>query len=284
MKPAAFAYHRPESRAQALALLAEHGEEAKIISGGQSLVPAMNFRLARPPILIDINAIPGMDDIREEGGTLVIGARCRHARFEKPVSSAPIGLLLSRVAANIAHTPIRSRGSFGGSLSHADPASEWCCVTRGLEAELVAESTAGRRTIPAAAFFQTIFTTALRPDELLTEIRLPLFGPGWHCGFAEYARRAGDFALAMAVVACRVEGGVIREARVGLGGIASTPVTSPEAVAVLLGQAPSPALFLAAGQAGADATSPDGDIHASGEYRQDLVRAMIRRALTQAFA
>ncbi|RVT92310.1 xanthine dehydrogenase family protein subunit M [Rhodovarius crocodyli] len=284
MKPAAFAYHRPETRAEALALLAEHGEEAKIIAGGQSLVPAMNFRLARPPILIDINAVPGLDGVREEAGQLVIGARTRHATFEKPVTAGPLGTLLARVAANIAHTPIRSRGSWGGSVSHADPASEWCCVTRGLEAELVAESATGRRSIPAADFFQTIFTTALRPDELLAEIRLPLFGPDWHCGFAEYARRAGDFALAMAVVACRVEGGVIREARVGLGGIASTPVTSPEAVAALLGQAPSPALFAAAGAAGAAATDPDGDIHASGEYRQDLVKAMIRRALVQAFA
>lgn len=284
MKPAAFAYFAPRSRAEAIALLGQHGDEGKVLAGGQSLVAAMNFRLARPSALIDINRLPGMAGITMEGGQLRLGALCRHARFEVPVAPGPVGALLPRVAACIAHTPIRARGTFGGSLSHADPASEWCCLALALGAEIVAEGPSGQRVIPAADFFTTIFTTALRQDELLTEIRLPLLGAGWGCGFAEYSRRAGDFALAMAVVALRVEQGVIREARIGLGGVASTPIAAPAAVQALLGQRPDEAAFTAAAEAAAANCEPNGDIHGSSEYRRDLLRAMLRRALRQAAA
>ncbi len=284
MKPAAFAYHAPQSRAEIIALLEKYGDEAKVLAGGQSLVPAMNFRLARPAMLIDINRAPGLEGTRIEGGTLRIGGRTRHAAFEAPVADGPLGRLLPRVTAHIAHTPIRSRGTFGGSLAHADPASEWCALALALGAEIVAEGSKGERVIPAAQFFVTIFTTALRPDELLTEIRLPHLDASWRCGFAEYSRRAGDFALAMAVVALRVDRGVIREARVALGGVASTPVAAPEAVAILTGAAPSEQLFAAAAEAAMAATDPAGDIHGSAEYRRDLAGAMLRRALRDAMA
>jgi carbon-monoxide dehydrogenase medium subunit len=284
MKPAAFAYHAPTSQDAVIALLARHGEDAKILAGGQSLVAAMNFRLARPAILIDVNRVPGLDAIRTDATHLHIGALSRHARFENPVTDGPLGRLLPQVAACIAHTPIRTRGTFGGSLAHADPASEWCALALALNAQIVTQGPDGMRVIPAEDFFITIFTTALRPDELLTEIRLPHLDASWRCGFAEYSRRAGDFALALAVVALRLHRGVIAEARIGFGGIASTPVASPEAAAILLGQAPSEALWAAAAEAASAAADPPGDIHGSAEYRRSLVGAMLRRALRQAVA
>jgi carbon-monoxide dehydrogenase medium subunit len=244
----------------------------------------MNFRLARPTALIDINRVPGLDGIGEQAGKLRIGAMVRHARFEQPVTDGPLGRLLPRVAACIAHTPIRSRGTFGGSLAHADPAAEWCALSLALDAEVVAASRQGTRVIPASQFFTTIFTTALRADEVLTEIRLPRLDTSWRCGFAEFSRRAGDYALAMAVVALRLDQGVIREARVALGGVASTPVLAPAAMQLVTGAMPSDALLADAGAAARAGVNPDGDIHGSAEYRRDLVQAMVRRALRDALA
>ena len=284
MKPSAFAYFRPTSPAEAIALLAEHGDEAKLLAGGQSLVAAMSFRLARPGVLIDINRIPGLDTIRVEANQLRIGALCRHARFDAAVVEGPLGTLLTQVSHSIAHTPIRSRGTFGGSLAHADPASEWCCVAQALDAEIVTLGPGGERIIPASEFFTTFLTTALLPEELLIEIRIPLLDAGWACGFAEYSRRAGDFALAMAVVALRVEHGVIRAAKLALGGVASTPLAIPAVAEMLLGGAPSEALWAQAAAAAMAAVNPDGDIHGSAEYRRDLAGAMLKRALRQAAA
>lgn len=284
MKPSAFAYFRPTSPADAIALLTEHGDEAKLLAGGQSLVAAMSFRLARPGVLIDINRIPGLDGIRVEAGQLRIGTLCRHARFDTAVVEGPLGALLTQVSHSIAHTPIRSRGTFGGSLAHADPASEWCCVAQALGAEIVALGPDGERVIPASEFFITFLTTALQPEELLVEIRLPLLDAGWNCGFAEYSRRAGDFALAMAVVALRVEAGTIRAVRLALGGVASTPLAMPAVAELLIGGVPSDALWSQAANAAMAVVNPDGDIHGSADYRRDLAGAMVKRALRQAAA
>ena len=284
MKPASFAYRAPTTKSDAIARLNEYGDEAKILAGGQSLVPAMNFRLIRPGVLIDINRIPNLDAIRVTPTHLHIGALARHARFEQPLTDGPVARLLPRVAASIAHAPIRSRGTFGGSLAHADPASEWCALALALNAEIITEGTSGPRTIPASGFFTTIFTTALRPDELLTEIRLPVLAANWRCGFAEYSRRAGDFALALAVVALRIGNGRITEARIALGGVASTPIPAPEASALLLGQPPSEALYAEAAATAAAASDPPGDIHGSADYRRSLIAAMLKRALRQATA
>ncbi len=284
MKPGAFDYHAPTTLADALALLAANSEDGKILAGGQSLVPAMNFRLARPSVLIDINRIPGLDTVHEGAEMITIGARTRHNRFEQGACSGRLGALLARIAGHIAHAPIRTRGTFGGSLSHADPAAEWCTTALALQATLVAASTTGQRLIPAEKFFSTVFTTALRPDEILTEIRLPARDDTWRFGFAEFSRRAGDFALAMAVVGLRVVDGTIHQALVGLGGVAYTPLLSPTAVAVLVGGTPGEKLFRDAAEAAAAATDPPGDIHGSGDYRRELVRAMTRRALAGAIA
>lgn len=282
MKPAAFAYYAPRSLDEAVALLARNGSEAKILAGGQSLVPAMNFRMARPAALVDINRIPGLDGIVAEDGWLRLGALVRHARLEAPVAEGPLGRLLPEVARHIAHLPIRMRGTFCGSLAHADPASEWCTTALALDAVMVAQGPAGRREIPAAAFFSHVFTTDLQPEEILVEARLPLLDANWRCGFAEFSRRAGDFALTMAVVALRLDGGVVRRASIALGGVAPTPVRAPGAAQALLGAAPGAESFAAAAAIAAEEIEPQEDIHATAALRRDLIRAMVRRALLQA--
>jgi len=282
MKPAAFAYYAPRSLDEAVALLARNGSEAKILAGGQSLVPAMNFRMARPAALVDINRIPGLDGIVAEDGWLRLGALVRHARLEAPVAEGPLGRLLPEVARHIAHLPIRMRGTFCGSLAHADPASEWCTTALALDAVMVAQGPAGRREIPAAAFFSHVFTTDLQPEEILVEARLPLLDANWRCGFAEFSRRAGDFALTMAVVALWLDGGVVRRASIALGGVAPTPVRAPGAAQALLGAAPGAESFAAAAAIAAEEIEPQEDIHATAALRRDLIRAMVRRALLQA--
>ncbi|MBY0337448.1 MAG: FAD binding domain-containing protein, partial [Acetobacteraceae bacterium] len=237
MKPAPFEHHAPRAIEEALALLAAHGDDGRVLAGGQSLVPTMAFRMARPAVLVDINRVAGLDHVAAEGAALRIGALARHARFETPVAAGPLGALLARVAHHIAHPPIRLRGTFCGSVAHADPASEWCATTLALGGTMVLRSASGTREVAARDWFRGVFTTAIEPGEMLAEIRLPLLGPDWRCGFAEFSRRAGDFALAMAVCALRVEGGVVRAASIALGGIGGTPVLAPEGAAALIGHA-----------------------------------------------
>ena len=284
MKPAPFDYHAPRSVEEAVELLAAHGDDAKILAGGQSLVPAMNFRLARPAVLVDINRIAELDFCTTTDGALRIGALARHARFERAVTQGPLGDLLADVVRYIAHLPIRVRGTFAGSLAHADPAAEWCVVATTLDAEIRARGPDGERTIEAAAFFRSILTTSLRPDELITEVRLPALGPGWRFGFAEFSRRAGDFALSMALAALRLDGGRIVEARVGVGGAGDRPLRIKEAEQALEGTAPGSEALAEAGAIAAARVDPFEDLHASIAYRRDLVRAMTKRALERALA
>ena len=284
LKPAAFAYHAPRSIPSALALLAEHGLEGKVLAGGQSLVPTMAFRLAKPATLIDINGIADLDFCRLEGTVLRIGALVRHAGFAPAVEPGPVGRLLAQVMHSIAHTPIRTRGTFCGSVAHADPASEWCCVALTLGATMSVASTAGERLVPAAGWFQSIFTTALQYDELLTEVRIPVLAPSWRCGFNEFSRRAGDFALAMCVAKLRLEHGTVAEAVLGLGGIGSTPLLATDAAAALVGRAPDEAALADAAELAATCFEPTVDVNATPEYRRDLVRAVTKRALRDACA
>ena len=282
MKPVSFRYFAPRTVDDALDLLATHGEQGKILAGGQSLVPAMNFRLARPASLIDINRIDALDYVREEAGELCIGALARHARFEAPVSRGALSTVLPRVARHIGHLPIRSRGTFCGSIAHADPASEWCLLAATLDAELVIVSRRGQREVRPNEFFVTALITTLEPDELLTEIRLPLLDDGWRTGFAEFSRRAGDFALAMCAAFLRFEDGRIVEARIGVGGATDRPSRIAAAEAILTGTEGERAILREAGNVAAETIDPLEDIHASAEYRRDLVRAMVGRALDQA--
>lgn len=280
MKPAPFTRHVPKTLDEALKILAEVApHDGRVLAGGQSLVPIMAFRMARPAHLVDINEVAGLDALKVENGKLVIGARVRHAAFHKSVEKGALGALLATVVKHIAHYPIRMRGTFCGSLAHADPASEWCLTAATLDAELVAKSARGARVIPAREFFEGIMATALKDDELLAEARLPLLPAGTKFGFNEFSRRAGDFAMASSLAVYTLKDGKIAEARVGVGGAEPSPRRIPEAEAVVNGQAPSEAVFQAAAEAAADAIDPLEDHQTNAEYRRDLVRAVVSRAL-----
>ena len=285
MKPAAFRYHAPKTVDEAVALLAEFADDdGRVLAGGQSLVPTMAFRLARPAHLVDINGVEALNRIAVTDGKLVIGACVRHSAFHKPVCEGPLGKLLTDVVHHIAHYPIRTRGTFCGSLAHADPASEWCLVLAALDGEVVAKSVRGARTIAARDFFKGIMTTALRDDELLVEARLPLLPADTRCGFYEFSRRAGDFALAAAVGIYRVDGGKIAEPRLAIGAAEVNPRRIAQAERALAGAAPGDQAFRAAAQAAMDAIDPMEDIINSAEFRRDLVVAVARRALERAAA
>jgi carbon-monoxide dehydrogenase medium subunit len=285
VKPAAFDYVSASSVEHAVSVLAEVGDEAKLIAGGQSLIAMMNFRLARPATLVDINRVAGLDGIEVADQSVAIGALVRHRRLELGGDvPGPLGKLLSSAGHHVGHLPIRTRGTFCGSIAHADPASEWCVLAALLDAQMECTSPRGRRLVPAEEFFITIFTTALEADEVLTAVHLPLLGDQQHVGFEEFSRRAGDFAIVMAMSIIDVTDDVITGARIALGGVASLPVRATAAEATLVGQAPTAEAFAAAAEAAAAHVSPNGDVHGPAEFRVDLVRAMVRRSLTKSYA
>jgi carbon-monoxide dehydrogenase medium subunit len=270
----------PKTLDEALKILAEVApRDGRILAGGQSLVPIMAFRLAKPAHLVDINEVAGLDRIAVDGNFLSVGACVRHAAFHKSVVNGPLGQLLSVVVHHIAHYPIRMRGTFCGSLAHADPASEWCLVAAALDATLVAKSVRGERVIAAKDFFAGIMSTALAEDELLVEVRLPLLSNDTKFGFNEFNRRAGDFAMSAAFITYRLQSGKIADARVGVGGAEATPRRIAEAEAALNGQATGDKVFRAAAEAAAKSIDPLEDHQTNAEYRRDLVRAVVRRAL-----
>jgi carbon-monoxide dehydrogenase medium subunit len=283
VKPAPFAYYRPETLEEAVQLLAELApQDGHVLAGGQSLVPMMNFRLARPVYLIDINTVAGLDRLAAEDGVLRIGALVRHAAFERPVERGPLGALLAAVVRHIGHYPIRVRGTFCGSLANADPAAEWSLVAATLGAEMVAVGTCGERRVAASDFFQGPMTTALKPDELLAEARLPILPASTRFGFAEFSRRAGDFAMAMVLAVLEIEGGVIGSALIGVGGAEAVPRRLTSAESALRGEKPGDKVFRSAAGAAAAAIEPLEDPQTDAQYRRELVAAMAYRALKQA--
>lgn len=285
MKPAPFEYFAPDTAEEALGLLREHGDEAKVLAGGQSLVPAMNFRLARPAVIVDIGRLGELAAIDDsDPGAVTVGARVRHLDLERNQIGGPLGRLLAATARWVGHYPIRVRGTFGGSLAHADPAAEWCVLARVLDAEMKCRSIDGARTVAAADFFEMVFTTALEPDELLERVTLPRLPDSFGVGMAEFARRFGDFAIVLAVAAVDRDGEGVRSARIALGGVEGRPVRAAAAEQALAGAEASPDAIAAAAAAAADGVDPVGDIHGSPEYRRDLVRTMVTRALQQALA
>ena len=285
MKPAPFVRHVPKTLDEALRVLTEVApQDGRVLAGGQSLVPIMAFRLAKPAHLVDINEVAGLDRIMTEGQVLSIGACVRHAAFHKSVVDNPLGKLLTTVVRHIAHYPIRMRGTFCGSLAHADPASEWCLTAATLDATMVAKSTRGERLIAAKDFFAGMMTTALAEDELLVEARLPLLAPNAKFGFNEFSRRAGDFAMAAALVTYRLKDGKIADARIGVGGAEARARRIEDVEAVLNGQPPGDKVFRATAEAAVAAVDPLEDHQTSADYRRDLVRAVVRRALEQAAA
>ena len=287
MKPAPFAYHRPGSLDEALALVAGLGSDAKALAGGQSLVPAMNFRLARPGVLVDLNRVASLAAIEElPGGGLRIGAMVRQRAVEHSPAVARRAPLLAEAMPWIAHPQIRNRGTVGGSLAHADPSAELPAVMLALDARFVARRNQDTRTIPVTQFFTGILSTALRDDELLTAVEIAPPAPRSGTAFVELARRHGDYALmgVCAVVALDTAG-ASAHVRIALLSAGDTPVLAANAMASLAGRRPDPAAFDDAARLAAERDiDPPGDIHASPAYRRHLARVLVGRALRTAFA
>jgi carbon-monoxide dehydrogenase medium subunit len=285
MKPAPFAYFTPATVDEALALLVEHGGDAKPLAGGQSLIPAMNFRLARPAVLVDLNRIAELAYVRAESGGLAIGAMTRQRAVERSEVVARAAPLLAETMPSIAHPQIRNRGTMGGSIAHADPSAELPAVTLALEARFRAKSSTGERSIAAGEFFKGMLETALAPGELLVEIAVPPLPASSGTAFLEMARRHCDYALVgVAAIATLDPHGRCKAARISLLSVGDGPVLATEAAKLLAGQAPSEDLLRAAGDAAATRdVDPPSDIHASAAYRRQLVAVLTRRALARAF-
>ncbi|NLU73869.1 xanthine dehydrogenase family protein subunit M [Streptomyces sp. HNM0575] len=288
MKPAAFTYHRARDVDGAARLLAGLGDEAKIIAGGQSLVAMMNFRLARPSHLVDIGGLAGLDEVRVHADRgLHIGALATHHAVETaPDSALGPGFAVVREAMRwIGHLPIRTRGTVGGSLAHADSTAEWCLLALLLDAELVARGPHGERRIAADGFFLGHYTTALEPEEILVEVVFPRPAP--HAALTEFAERRGDFAVVAAAVDLRLapDGRTVHGGRVALGGVAPQPVRVPEAEAVLAAGRPAGSeLFAECAESAAAAADPPSDANGSSRHRRRLIRTLVARACEEATA
>jgi carbon-monoxide dehydrogenase medium subunit len=285
MKPAAFEYLSPTTLERVLVSKAEHGDEAKPLAGGQSLIPAMNFRVSQPSILIDLNKLDDMRYIRSENGELRIGAMTTQAEVARSPLVADNQPLIYETMPNIAHPQIRNRGTFGGSLAHADPASELPVVATALNARFKVQSKRGERWIPADEFFITMFTTAIEPDEVLTEIAFPAFPQNTGWAFLEVARRSGDYAMAgvAAVVTLDAES-TCQYARLVYLNVGDKAMDAQQAAASLIGEKPTEQVFRAAAQtASEEEIDPFGSVHATPEYQRHLARVLTLRALRTSF-
>jgi carbon-monoxide dehydrogenase medium subunit len=284
MKPAPFQYFQPRSLDEALALVAEHGDDAKPLAGGQSLIPAMNFRLATPAVLVDLNEIPDLAYIRHGAGGVRLGSMTRQRAVERSPLVAEHARLLTETMPHIAHPAIRNRGTIGGSLAHADPAAELPAVMLALNATFAITSKMNRREVASDEFFVGLFTTVLGPGELLTEIRIPAAAGRTAVAFQEISRRHGDFALAGVAAAVRVDdGGRCAGARIALLSVGDRPLLAEHAAAALAGEMPSAEAIRAAAAAATRDIDPPSDIHASARYRRQLVNVLTRRVLERAF-
>lgn len=282
MKPAPFTYHAPETVADCLTVLREYGDETKILAGGQSLVPMLALRLARPEHLVDVNRVGELAAHRREGDELVLGATTRHRFLERDPEVTAAVPLLARAAPLIGHFQIRNRGTLGGSLVHADPAGELPTVVRVLDAELEATGPNGSRRIAAADFFETIFTTSLEPEEMLTAVRFPARGPGAGFAVEEFSRRHGDFALVGAMVAVQVRNGVLTRASIGLTGMGTVPERATAVEERLAGAAVDGLDLVDVGVDAVRHLTPADDVHARGTYRRRVGASLVTRALTHA--
>jgi CO/xanthine dehydrogenase FAD-binding subunit len=284
MKPSRFEYFVPGDLKEAVDLLESHGDDAKILAGGQSLIPMMNFRLAQPKILIDLNRLPGLSYVRDEGDTLAIGALTRIREIEtSPLvrSRCPI---LSEAASFIGHVPNRTRGTVGGSVAHADPSAELPTVLTALQAEVKVVGPSGDQTYSPEDFFLSYLTTPLGPGDIVTEIRVPAPNPAPRWAFLELSRRHGDFAIVAVALLLNLAGdGVCSSARVAAGGVSETPLRARGAEDLLVGQRLTDELVEKAARAAAEETDPETDYHASAEYRREMTRVFTARALHKAW-
>lgn len=286
MKPAPFEYLAPDSLDAALDILAVHGGDAKLLAGGQSLIPVMNFRLAQPALLVDLNGVRELDSVREEGGGLRIGAMTRQRTLERDPLVARLAPLLREAAPFIAHPQIRNRGTVGGSLAHADPAAELPAVAMALDARFRLRRPQGERWVEARDFFSGLFSTVLEPDEMLVEVALPPPVPRTGWAFLEVARRHGDYAQVGIAARVTLDGsGRCQEARLVYLSVGDGPVEAREAAQLLAGtDLGDEVIAAAADKASSEEMDPLGDIHASAAFKRHLARVLTGRALRQALA
>jgi carbon-monoxide dehydrogenase medium subunit len=282
LKPAAFRYHRPATLDAALALLAEHGDLAKPIAGGQSLVPMMNLRLAQPAELVDLGDLRGLDAVREVDGQIEIGALARHQALADSELLRRRCPLLAEAAAGVGHYAIRQRGTLGGSLAHADPAAQLPLVAATLGAQLEVASARGRRVVPATEFFLAVMTTALAADELIVAVRFPALRPGEGTAFRLFSRRCGDFALVSVATSLALERGRVGRLRLGVGGVEPVPVALAGLAAQQAGQSADEAWVAAVAAAAHDAVDAQDDGRLSALYRRELTETLVARALRTA--
>jgi len=283
MIPPVFEYLRPKTIPEAVALLQQHGDEAKILSGGQSLIPMMKLRLARPGYIIDINRISGLSYIKEEGGFLKIGGLTREAEVEaSPVVRSKYPILLE-TASVIADPQVRNLATVGGNLAHADPANDHPATMIALGAQIVATGAKGERVIPVEEFFVSLFTTALKQDEILTEIRVPIPAPRSGGAYFKLERKVGDFATAAVAVQLTLDGaGAVQKIGMGLTNVGAVPIKAGKAEAFLRGKKPDAATIAQAAQLAADAAQPSADLRGPAEYKKGLVKELAKRALSRA--
>jgi CO/xanthine dehydrogenase FAD-binding subunit len=275
-------YEAPKTVSEAVDLLAEHQDEASVLAGGQSLIPLLALRLAHPAVLIDINGIAELSGVSATDGRVAIGAMTRDYAAEESGTVADAVPLLAAALPMIGHEAIRSRGTIGGSLAHADPAAELPAVARALDAEFVVRGPSGERVVPAAEWFEGYLTTSRRPDELLVEVRFPAAERGTGISFGEVARRHGDFAIVGLAASLTLSGGAISDARLAFAGLSDVPVRAIEAENLLAGEEPSAELFDEAARRATGDIDPPADLHGSSEYRRKAAAALVRRGLRAA--
>jgi carbon-monoxide dehydrogenase medium subunit len=281
MIPSAFDYVAPTTVDDAVRALAEAGEDGKVLAGGQSLLPVLRMRLAAPSKLIDLGRIPEMRGIREEGDALVIGAMTTHYEVQRDHLVREHALLLAMATDTVADPQVRHRGTFGGSLAHADPAGDLLAPALALDVEFIVSGMDGRRTIAAPEFFVDYFTTAMRPGEILVEVRVPKY-TGWSAHYEKFNRIAQAWSMVGVAAAIRTDGGTIAEARIGLTNMASVPVRARTVEEALVGQPATPETIRAAAEFAADGTNPTADANADAEFRQHLAKVLTGRAVASA--
>ena len=284
MIPAAFDYVRPTAIDEAVSALASAGEDAKVLAGGQSLIPVLRLRLAYPTTLVDVGRVPELQGVRDDGDAIVIGAMTTHHDVMQDALVREHVPLIAQATSTVADPQVRHRGTFGGSLAHADPAGDLPAVALALDAEFVVTGPGGTRRIPAADFFVDYLTTALSPDEILTAVRVPKLGAGWISHYEKFNRVAQAWAIVGVAALVRRDNGTIAEARLGLTNMGSTPLRASATESALAGAEPSTAAVGAAAELATQDTSPPSDLSGQADYREHLAKVLTRRAVLAAVA
>ncbi len=282
MIPGEFDYHAPTTVAEALSLLGQHGDEAKVLAGGQSLIPAMRFRLAIPSVLVDLGGIAGLDALEERDGHLVLGSMLRESALEESALVQSRYPLLADTARVIADPLVRNMATVGGNIAHADPANDHPATMLAYGARVVAEGPGGRRVIAIDDFFTGLFENAMAEDELLLEIHIPSPGPGSGGAYLKMERKVGDYAISAAAVQLTLSGETVSAVRIGLTNVSPVPIRAKGAEAAILGKAAGDEVLEAAGAAAAAECDPSGDLRGSVEYKRDLTRVLVKRAIRTA--